>query len=175
VSPKALCFHFRTYHLAQSHSVTALVLNQERPAIVRKVKGNKDGCPVHLDICSDEMGRSPLAWPPQSEMHRAYVLYANGGRPSQQYVYDFSFRRLKTHHWLFIPGKATVSSLSLVRRVYRGTRSPGSNADLPCGTTECSRKHIASDKLFFMRNRGASVMIFVNLYLPRPSVHDSPT
>ena len=86
VSPETLRFRFMTYYLAQSHRITAVVLDQEGPAIVRKVKGNKDGCPVHLDICSDEMRRCPLAWPPQSEMHRTYVLYAEGGRPSQQSV-----------------------------------------------------------------------------------------
>jgi hypothetical protein len=76
----------------------AVVLDQEGPAIVRKVKGNKDGRSIHLDICSDKMRRYPLAWPPQSEVHRAYVLYANGGRPSQKSVDNFSFRKLETHH-----------------------------------------------------------------------------
>jgi hypothetical protein len=91
VSTETLSYHFKTYYLAQSHGITAVVLNQEGPVIVRKVKGNKDGCPIHLDICSDEMRRHPLAWPPQSEMHGAYVLYANRGRPSQNYVDDFIF------------------------------------------------------------------------------------
>jgi len=68
-----------------------------------------------------------------------------------------------------------VSSLSFVRKVYSGTRSPGSNVDRPCGTTECSRRQIGSDKLFLIRNRGVSVITFVNLYLPNPSVQDSPT
>ena len=106
MSNEILSYHFKAYYLAQSHGITAVVLNQEGPVIVREVKGNKDGCPIHLDICSDEMRRRPLARPPQSEMHGAYVLNANRRRPNQNYVDDFIFWRLENSPLVVHSGKS---------------------------------------------------------------------
>ena len=47
---------FKTNRLAKSYSVTTIVLDQERPTVVRKAERNKDYGAVHLDIGADQMG-----------------------------------------------------------------------------------------------------------------------
>ena len=87
MSPAASYRSDRTDRLAKGHNVTAVVLDRERPAVVRKVDRYKYYSSIHLYIRADEMGSCPIiAWPPQSEMYRSYVLYADWGRPSQGFV-----------------------------------------------------------------------------------------
>ena len=78
------------------------------------------------------------------------------------------------HQRAFKPGKANMSSLiSPVRVKCKGRRSPGFKVDL--GGAPCSRKAMGSDDAFLIMNLGANVITLVNLYFPRPSVHDTPT
>ena len=82
---------------------------------------------------------------------------------------------MRTYHWVFKPGKAMVSSFSgPVRIMWSGQRSPDWITERSRGATPCSRNDIASGRLFLIINRGAMVITFVNLYLPRPSLHDKP-
>ena len=66
--------------------MTTIVLDQERPTVVRKVERYKDSSSVHLYIRADEMCSCPVAWSPQPEMYGSYVLYADRGRPTQGFV-----------------------------------------------------------------------------------------
>jgi hypothetical protein len=54
----------RTDRLAEGHGMTTIVLDQERPTVVRKVERYEDSSSIHLYIRADEMRSCPVAWSP---------------------------------------------------------------------------------------------------------------
>jgi hypothetical protein len=64
MSPRPRIRPLKTNRLTKGYSVTAIVLNQERPTVVRKAERNKDYGTVHLDVGADQMDSWLIAWPP---------------------------------------------------------------------------------------------------------------